>query len=85
MSSVKISEQNIELINSPDKPLTNLIVEKELQQQIAVTTGGNNSATIDENSIQDIDISINDSSPVSVQTIIQFYIGITLLENMTEE
>ncbi|CAG8635436.1 13641_t:CDS:2, partial [Ambispora gerdemannii] len=39
-------------------------------QQIAVTTGGNNSATLDENSIQNIDIFINDLSPVSAQTIV---------------
>ncbi|CAG8643586.1 3670_t:CDS:2, partial [Diversispora eburnea] len=70
MSSDKISEQNTELIDSPDKPLTNLIVEQELQQQIAVTTGDNNSAMLDEDSMQNIDISINDLSPVSVQTIV---------------
>ncbi|CAG8735970.1 770_t:CDS:2, partial [Cetraspora pellucida] len=70
MSSNKISEQNIELIDSPDKPLTNLIVEQELQQQIAMSTGGNNSAMVVENSMQDIDISINDLSPVLAQTIV---------------
>ncbi|CAG8697762.1 5917_t:CDS:1, partial [Acaulospora morrowiae] len=70
MSSNKISKQNIELIDLPDKPLTNLIVEQELQQQIAVTTGDNNSAMLDENSMQDIDISINDLSPVSAQAIV---------------
>ncbi|CAG8836790.1 7200_t:CDS:1, partial [Gigaspora margarita] len=70
MSSNKISEQNIELIDSPDKPLTNLIIEQELQQQIAMSTGSNNSAIVVENSIQDIDISINNLSPVSAQTIV---------------
>ncbi|CAG8551144.1 4278_t:CDS:2, partial [Cetraspora pellucida] len=70
MSSNKISKQNIELINSPDKLLTNLIVEQKLQQQIAMSTGGNNSAMVVENSMQDIDISINNLSPVSAQTII---------------
>ncbi|CAG8755113.1 12129_t:CDS:2, partial [Racocetra fulgida] len=54
----------------PDKPLTNLIIEQELQQQIAISTGGNNSAMVVENSMQDIDISINDLSPVSAQTIL---------------
>ncbi|CAG8855556.1 32277_t:CDS:1, partial [Gigaspora margarita] len=70
MSSNKISEQNIELIDFPNKSLTNLIVEQELQQQIAMFTGGDNSAMPDENSMQDIDISINDLSPVSVRTIV---------------
>ncbi|CAG8787205.1 44360_t:CDS:2 [Gigaspora margarita] len=70
MSSNKISEQNIKLINSSDKPLTNLIVEQELQQQIAMSTGGNNSAMVVENSMQDIDISINNLFPVSAQTIV---------------
>ncbi|CAG8533041.1 15446_t:CDS:2 [Racocetra fulgida] len=70
MSSNKISEQHIELIDFSDKPLTNLIIEQKLQQQIAMSTGGNNSAMVVENSMQDINISINDLSLVSALTIL---------------
>ncbi|CAG8554218.1 1210_t:CDS:2 [Racocetra fulgida] len=70
MFSNKIPEQNIELIDFSNKPLTNLIIEQELQQQIAMSTKSNNSSMVVENSMQDIDIFINDLSPVSAQTIV---------------
>ncbi|RHZ82169.1 hypothetical protein Glove_113g62 [Diversispora epigaea] len=56
--------------DSPDKPLTNQILEQELQQQISVTIRNNSSGMLYKDVMQDIDIFANDLSPVLAQTIV---------------
>ncbi|CAG8444771.1 7427_t:CDS:2 [Acaulospora colombiana] len=55
--------QEISVTKSHEKYYDDLS-KQELQQQIAVTTGGNNSVTLDKNTMQDMDISISDLSSV---------------------
>ncbi|CAG8486528.1 5148_t:CDS:1, partial [Scutellospora calospora] len=56
------SEQNIKSENSFDKPLTNQIVEQELQQQTSMPIRDNSSGILNEDAMRDIDIFTNDLS-----------------------